>query len=113
MLLESILVLLEDLDIVVGEAQESHQDRRDDHQEDVDIVEPSEKERGDQDRHDDDDPTHRRGALLRLLPFETEVTDEFADLLALEEMDDAPPPDRADQQGKDDCHPYTEGDVSE
>ena len=99
-LLEPILILLEYLDIVISKTQKPHQERRDDHQDDVNIVQSRKEERRHQDRHDDDDTTHRGGALLRLLAFETEVTYQLADLLAAEEVNDLAPPDRADQE----CH---------
>ena len=96
MLLKPVLILLEYLDIVISKTQKSHQERRDDHQDDVDIIQSRKEERRHQDRHDDDDTTHRGGALLRLFAFETEVTHQLADLLATEEVNDLTPPDRTD-----------------
>ena len=102
MLLQAVLVLLEDLDIVVSEAQQPHQQRGDDHQLDVDIVQPSEEERGYEYGEQDDDTAHGGGALLLLLALEAEVTYQLTDLLALEVLDHTPPPDGADQEREDD-----------
>ena len=112
MLLKPVLILLEDLDIIISKAQESHQQSRHDHQDDVDIIETREEERRHENSHNDDDATHRRRPFLRLLAFKSEVTHQLTNLLATQEVDDLSSPDRTQQKRHDDRQAHTEGDIS-
>ena len=65
--MESRLVFLKDLDVVIDKAQGTHRKGREEHQLYINIVQTSEEKRRDNDRYNDDDPTHRRGACLHRL----------------------------------------------
>ena len=62
--LQAILVVAEGLDIVVQEAQQAEPQRRDEHQDNVDIIQTSHQQHRHQDSQQDDDSAHRRCALF-------------------------------------------------
>ena len=100
--LEALLVVAEHLDVVVQPADEPQPHGRDEHQLHVDVVQAPDEQHRHQNGHQDDDPAHRRGALLLELPLESEVADLLADLLAPQEVDHPASEDDDDQQRKDD-----------
>ena len=105
--------LAEDLDVVVQPADQPQPDGRDDHQLDVDVVEPSEEQDRDEDRQQDDDAAHRGGAAFLELSLEPEVADVLADLLAAQEVDDLAAEDDDDQQREDDGRRRAERNILE
>ena len=111
--LEPLLVVAEDLDVVVQPADQPQPDGRDDHQLDVDVVEPSEEQDRDEDRQQDDDAAHRGGAAFLELSLEPEVADVLADLLAAQEVDDLAAEDDDDQQREDDGRRRAERNILE
>ena len=99
---ETLLILLEDFDVVVRKAEPAEPERGNDHQDDVDIVEPAEEQRRDQDSREDDQPAHRGGALLGEHALDGVGSHGIADLLLPQEGDDLPTDDDGDDQADDD-----------
>ena len=102
LLRKPFLVVLEHLDIVVGEAYSAAPDRRQDEQLDIDVAEVAYQQYGNQQRNQNDDSTHGRGALLLHLTRKAEVAYAFADLLALQPSDDAASCEKGDQHAQHD-----------
>lgn len=111
--LEPLLVVPEDLDVVVQPADEPEPQGRADHQLDVNVVEPPEQKDRHEYGHEDDDAAHRRRAPFLELPFESEVADLLADLLAAQEVDDAAAENDDDEQREDHGRRRTERNVLE
>ena len=111
--LETLFVVAENLDVVVQSADKSQPYAGDDHQLDVDVVEPSEQKDRHEDRQQDDHAAHGRGAALLELSLQTEVADLLADLLAAQEVDDLAAENDDDQQREDDRRRGAERDVLE
>ena len=111
--LEPLLVVAENLDVVVQSADQPQPYGRDDHQLDVDVVEPSEQKDRNQNRKQDDHAAHGGGAALLELSLQTEVADLFADLLAAQEVDDLAAENDDDQQREDDRRRGAERNVLE
>ncbi len=110
---QSLFVLEENLDIVVNKSDHPQPYGRDDHQDDVNIVQLGKKQYGDENGHQDNDATHSGSALFLHLTFKSEITDLLPYLLPLQHSDHSFTPDRGDEQSKDHRHGRTEGDVFE
>ena len=99
---EPLFVVAEDFDVVVQKADQPQPDRRNQHQLDIDVVELSEKQYGDENGQQDDYAAHRGRAFLLELSFEPQIADLLTDLFAAQEVDDVASEDDDDQQGDDD-----------
>ena len=88
---EPLLVLLHDLDVVVGEPDGAHPERREHGEEDVGVGEVGPEQRAPAEREDDDDAAHRGRARLVLVADGAGVlalADLLAELAGAEELDD-------------------------
>ena len=94
-------------------AEDPEPQGRADHQLDVNVVEPPEQKDRHEYGHEDDDAAHRRRAPFLELPFESEVADLLADLLAAQEVDDLAAENDDDQQREDDRRRGAERNVLE
>ena len=79
----SLLVLAEDLDVVVREAETAQPYQSDQQQLDIHVGQVSEQQHRDEYRTEDEYPAHRGSAFLGQLPFQTQVADLLSELLAL------------------------------
>ena len=110
---EPLLVVAEDLDVVVQEAQQPQPDGRNDHQLNVDVVQPAEQQHGNQHGQKDHHAAHGGRAPFLELAFEAEVADLLADLTALHEADDPLSEGDRNEQRQDDGQRRAERDVLE
>ena len=112
-LAHAFLVVLEHLDVVVGEADGAAPERGADEQQGVDAVKPADQQGGAQQRGDDDQAAHRGRALLLHLSFQAEVADLFADLRTLQLADDGAAGEEGDQHADHGREHGAEGEVVE
>ena len=87
----------DDLDVVVGEAQQRAADRRPVDPDRAPVVVRQHQER-DRDRREDDDPAHRRRARLDVVAGGAVLADELAELAIAQEGDELRRQEDADQQ---------------
>ena len=95
----SFLVVLEHLDIVVGEAQRSAPKGAEQEQEHIYIGEVAEEQHGRKDGQDDDHAAHGGGAFFLNLALETQVADCLANLFAPEQGNDFLAHEQGEQHG--------------
>ena len=88
LLAHTFLIVLEYLDIVVREAYASAPHGGEKEQLHVDVAEVADQQGAHQQRCDDDDAAHGRGALFLHLAFQAEVAYGLADLGLLQAADD-------------------------
>ena len=110
---ESFFVFLEDLDVVVDEADGAQPHRYEQHHLGVDVGQVGKQQRRNQDGREDDEAAHGRGALLVHLAFQPEVAHDFTYLLELQPFDDALAKEDANDQRRDQAHARAERDVLE
>ena len=76
--------MLEDLDVVVCEADSAAPESREQQKLGINVCEVTEKQDRHRYRQNDDDTAHCRGALLLHLSLKSEVPDGLADLFLLQ-----------------------------
>ena len=80
--LQAMLVVLEHLNIIVQKAHRAQPDRRQYHQQYIDVVQPAQQQHRNQNGSYDNQPSHRRRTLLFLLACQTQIANRLPDLLA-------------------------------
>ena len=107
--LRALLVL--DLEIVVGETQGAAPEGAHQQQDDVDARQVAEQQDAGQQAQDDDDAAHRGNALLELGAVKAQVAGDVADLVALQDADDALAHEHREQHRRHRGHHRPEGQV--
>ena len=81
-----------------GEAQQTQPNRRENHQENVDVAQFAKQEYRDENGGDDDESAHCGGAGFLVLPLQSQVSDAFADLFLFQEFNEIFPEKDGDNQ---------------
>ena len=111
---ETVFVLAEGLDIVVGETECAHEKRGDEHQDHIDVRQFAEQQTRDEDGGDDDESAHGRHTFLgHIEGVDGGVTLGLGDVTALHEVDEGVAEPDADAEGDDARGDGAEGDVGE
>ncbi len=110
-LAHALLVVAEYLDVVVGKAKGTAPEGAHQEKDYVDIGEIAEQEHAGEDGQDDNDAAHGGGALLLDLVGQAQVPDGFANLLPLQESDDALTGNHGDEHSRYRCHHGAEAQV--
>ena len=109
---QSLLVALENLDIVIKESEESEPESGDDHQNQVDVTDTSEEKHRDEDAHNDDDTTHRgHSFLLHTERVDLRVALRLEYLPALHPLDKLLAKPGRDEQRQDQCQQGAKRDI--
>ena len=95
--LQAERALLDQLHVVVGEAERGARERDADHA-DRARVEVGQQQERDRDRGEDDDPAHRRRARLRVVLLRALLADLLAELALAQELDELRREEDADEQ---------------
>ena len=111
---EAVFVLLEGLDIIVRKAQRAHQQRRDEHQNHIDVRQLTEQQTRQQDGGNDDEAAHRRYAFLTYIEgVGLLIALRLGDVTALHEIDEPVAEPDAYQQRNNAGYDGAERDIGE
>ncbi len=109
---QTVFVLAENLDIVIHESQESQPYGGDNHQQQVDITHTTQEQDGNEDRHNDDDTSHRGNPfLLHAKGVDAYVTCRLGDISTFHPLDEPLSKPCGDDQGENQCQQGTERNV--